>query len=150
MNVKQWVDNPVSRLFQALDQRKAEGFRGGFEPIPDVVLFTDAIRGDLRRRNCSQTLRHMLAAIEVKASERARSRLGPGEVRSDIDKLAAHRAEVKARSGDMIPVMMVIDTAPLVEERMTPHAIAACRARAVELDVDWYYVVANVEHHPDI
>ncbi|MCY1706314.1 hypothetical protein [Pannonibacter sp. SL95] len=150
MNVKQWVDNPVSRLFQALDQRKAEGFRGGFEPIPDVVLFTDAIRGDLRRRNCSQTLRHMLAAIEVKASERARSRLGPGEVRSDIDKLAAHRAEVKARSGEMIPVMMVIDTAPLVEERMTPHAIAACRARAVELDVDWYYVAANVEHHPDI
>ncbi|MFN7165869.1 MAG: hypothetical protein ACK4NV_02400 [Pannonibacter sp.] len=69
---------------------------------------------------------------------------------SDIDKLAAHRAEVKARSGDMIPVMMVIDTAPLLVERMTPHAIATCRARAVELDVDWYYVAADVEHHPDI
>ena len=39
MNVKQWITDPVTPLFQQLDARKHELYRGGFEPIPDIVLF---------------------------------------------------------------------------------------------------------------
>ena len=51
MNVKMWIDNPVSELFQTLDRRKHQDFQGGFEPIPDVVIFKPSINGDWRRRN---------------------------------------------------------------------------------------------------
>ena len=37
MNVKMWIDNPVSELFKRLSDRKHENYRRGFEPIPDVV-----------------------------------------------------------------------------------------------------------------
>jgi hypothetical protein len=40
MNVKMWIANPVSPLFQQLDKRKNELYQGGFEPIPDGCLFT--------------------------------------------------------------------------------------------------------------
>ena len=80
MNVKMWIDNPVSTLFSELDKRKHEDYQGGFEPIPDVVLFSPGIQGDWRRRNEKNTLKHMLLAIEVKASERKSKRLRPGEI----------------------------------------------------------------------
>ena len=38
MNVKIWIDNPVSELFRKLDLKKHEDYRGSFEPIPDVCL----------------------------------------------------------------------------------------------------------------
>ncbi len=46
MNVKMWIDDPVSELFRELDLKKHEGFRGGFEPIPDVALFSPAVSAD--------------------------------------------------------------------------------------------------------
>ena len=39
MNVKIWITDVVSELFRKFDEKKHEGFRGGFEPIPDVVIF---------------------------------------------------------------------------------------------------------------
>jgi hypothetical protein len=49
MNVKQWIVDVSSPLFQALDLKKAEGFRGGFEPIPDVVIFKPDVAGNWQR-----------------------------------------------------------------------------------------------------
>jgi len=140
MNVKQWIANPVTPLFQSRDLRKNENFRGGFEPIPDIVLFKHDISADWRRRNYIATLQHMLLAIEVKVSERAGVRLGPGEIARDIDKLAAHRDEVRHRHSEMHPVMMVIDTAPLVAERMTAAGVNLARAAAMRQGVSFLYI----------
>jgi hypothetical protein len=50
MNVKQWIPDVQSDLFKAFDQAKHESSRGGFEPVPDVVIFSPAVEGDWRRR----------------------------------------------------------------------------------------------------
>ena len=47
----------------------SELFRGGREPIPDLVIFSPDIAGDFRRRNYANTLCHMLLAAEIKVSE---------------------------------------------------------------------------------
>ncbi|WP_159713624.1 hypothetical protein [Geminicoccus flavidas] len=114
--------------------------QGGFEPIPDIVIFRPAIGGDWRRRNRQATLRHMLAAIEVKASERASGRLRAGEIICDIRKLAAHRDELRHRGGDMHPMMMVSDTAPLADERMPAAKLELARAAAQAQGVGFLYV----------
>jgi hypothetical protein len=51
MNVKMWISNPVSPLFRQLDMRKQEFYHGGFEPIPDLCLFSEAVSADWRRGN---------------------------------------------------------------------------------------------------
>jgi len=145
MNVKMWIDNPVSELFQELDQRKHRDFQGGFEPIPDIVIFKPSINGDWRRRNNDETLTNMLVAIEVKASEREKSRLKPSEIMLDIQKLAAHRGEVLARGADVFPLMLVIDSAPKQEERMTESALAKSQELALQLSVGFLYVSPNYE-----
>ena len=99
MNVKMWIDNPISKVFQGLVQKRHEDYRGGFEPIPDIVLFSPNINSDWRRRNYKNTLDNMLIAIEVKASEREKSRLRPKEIITDIEKLDAHRQEVENKIG---------------------------------------------------
>jgi hypothetical protein len=140
MNVKMWINDPATPLFKELDDRKHPEFRGGFEPIPDVVLFSPKIKGDWRRRNCNNTLKQMLLAIEVKASERAANRLSPKEIITDIEKLAAHREEAKAQGSYMYPVMMVIDSAPLPEERMTESALSKAEEVAQNNKVGLLYV----------
>ena len=145
MNVKMWIENPVSELFQELDLRKHHNYQGGFEPIPDVVIFSPEINADWRRRNNVNTLRYMLMAIEVKASERSKKRLSPAEITLDIRKLAAHREEAACRGNDMLPVMLVIDSAPLEQERMTPLALVKAKELADELDVAFMYVSPEEE-----
>jgi hypothetical protein len=140
MNVKQWIDSPVSELFRTWDSKKEEQFRGGFEPIPDIVVFSPEVAGDWRRRNYDKTLRHMLMAIEVKASERAGSRLSQREIERDIAKLGAHREELQHRGSDMLPVMMVVDVAPEAKERMHPETAERCAEEARAADVLWMYV----------
>ena len=103
MNVKMWIDDPVSELFRRLDLKKHEDYRGGFEPIPDVCLFSPSVDADWRRRKRKETLAALLLAIEVKASEREKSRLGPGEITKDITKLSAHRQEAEARGSSFSP-----------------------------------------------
>lgn len=130
MNVKQWIASPVTELFQAWDQKKNAAYLGGFETIPDVVIFNSDINADWRRRNYDATIRHMLLAIEIKASEREKGRIRASEVLRDIEKLAAHRDEVFHKGGMMLPVMMIIDTAPLTEERMQLSTVEAAVALA--------------------
>ena len=145
MNVKMWIDNPVSELFQELDKRKHIDYQGGFEPIPDVVIFKPSINGDWRRRNNHETLTNMLIAIEVKASEREKSRLQPSEIMLDIQKLAAHREEVLARASDVFPLMLVIDSAPMKEERMTTGALEKSHELALKLGVGFLYISSENE-----
>jgi len=145
MNVKMQIDKPVSRLFKRLDLKKHEDYRGGFEPIPDVALFSPRVSADWRRRKNDVTLSSLLLAIEVKASERANSRLLPGEVTGDLKKLAAHRDEAKHRGGDFYPVMMVIDTAPLLKEQMTKYSFDLARQSAEELSVGFLYLSPETE-----
>ncbi len=145
MNVKMWIDNPISDLFKNLDLRKKEEYQGGFEPIPDIVIFKPSINRDWRRRNNQETLLNMLVAIEVKASERKNSRLQPSEVKNDIEKLAAHRKEVQAREADMFPVMLIIDSAPIKKERMTKQALDQSQNLAAELGVGFLYTSPNHE-----
>jgi hypothetical protein len=93
MNVKIWIESVTSEYFLKLDEKKHPDYRGGFELIPDVVIFRPEIAGDWRHRNNENTLRHMLMAIEVKASERYLGRLRAGEMVKDVLKLEALRIE---------------------------------------------------------
>jgi len=143
MNVKQYLPSVSTDMFRDLAARKQPGFNQGFEPIPDVVIFSEELGADWRRRNASKTLRCMLLAIEIKASERAASRLTAAEIRTDILKLAAHREEVRALGADFLPVMMVIDTAPDQSERMTERGLAQSRETGMKAGVQFRYFSAD-------
>ena len=140
MNVKIWITNVVSEYFRKLDERKHPEYRGGFEPIPDVVIFRPEIDGDWRRRNREKTLRQMLMAIEVKASERKEGRLRADEIVKDVLKLEALRIEARHRGSDVLPAIVAIDTAPEVNERMTLEARRVTEAAARERGVCLFYV----------
>lgn len=143
MNVRQDIRDVKTELFRRFDERKHVDFRGGFETIPDVVLFKPEVNGDWRRRRAQDTLLNMLVAIEIKASERDKSRLREGEIKRDIEKLAAHREEVEHLGATMVPVMMVLDTAPDLSERMTPKALKACRELAATERVAFAYLAES-------
>ena len=145
MNVKQYITNPASRLFQTFVLRHHPNFTGGFEPIPDVALFRADISGNWQRRNCDLTLRHMLLAIEIKASERQDGRLRQGEVISDIRKLAAHREEALHSGAGFYPVMAVVDVAMERTERMTLSSLEASRNAAAAAQVGWLYLSPSTE-----
>ena len=140
MNVKQWIPNVRSELFKRFDEAKHEDYRGGFEPIPDVVIFSPAVEGDWRRRRAEYTLKCMLAVIEVKASERQDGRLYFDEIAKDIRKLSAHREEVLHLGFDFHPIVLVVDSAPEKAERMTKWSVEECRKLARERDVEWRYL----------
>ncbi len=140
MNVKIWITDVVSELFKKLDLRKPEAFQGGFEPIPDIVIFSPEIAGDFRRRNRMNTLRHMLLAAEVKASERFQGRLSAGEITKDIMKLDALREEAQAREADCVPAIIIIDTAPEEVERMRSYALREARDAASSCGVCFFYL----------
>ena len=145
MNVKIWITDVVSEDFRARDLRKAEGFRGGFEPIPDALIFLPEIRGDFRRRNRKNTLRHMLLAVEIKASERHQGRLRAGEIIDDIVKMDALRTEARHRGSDLIGAAVVVDTAPEEKERMTLWGRQEIEAAARERGVCLFYVSPSEE-----
>jgi len=140
MNVKMRIMSPQSKLFKELDNKKHVSFRGGFEPIPDVCIFSSRVNADWRRRNRETTLASLLLAIEIKASERENSRLQSSEIQFDIQKLAAHRFESNKRGFDFYPVMMILDTAPSVKDRMKPNAIESMQAIAADLNVGILYL----------
>lgn len=140
MNVKQYIAHPVTSLFQQYDRRRNFDYQGGFEPIPDIVIFSSAIGGDWRRRRREETLKHMLLAVELKASERHKGRLRYGEIAKDIEKLAAHREEVLHRGGNMAPVMMLVDTAKDRNERMAERELDRAEKLAEERSVLFFYL----------
>ena len=139
MNVKQWIPDVQTDLFKKFDLAKHEAFRGGFEPVPDVVIFSPAVECDWRRRRSENTLSSMLLAIEVKASERDRARLSRAELERDVLKLAAHRGEVRARGNDFHPVMIVIDSAPKATERVRDDVRESVESLARSMEVEWLY-----------
>ena len=145
MNVKMWIDSPVSELFQSLDKKKHKDYQGGFEPIPDIVIFKHEVKSDWRRRNNKKTLVNILIAIEVKASERENSRLQPSEILLDIRKLSALKEETIKNGSDFLPIMLIIDSAPLKEERMTERALKASTDLATQLGVGFLYISPNNE-----
>lgn len=99
MNVKIWILHPTTEWFKQLDERKHPDYQGGFEPIPEVVLFSTGINKDWRRRNNGNTAKNILLAVEIKASERKGNRLRAGEISKDMKKLHALREEVRALTG---------------------------------------------------
>lgn len=139
MNVKIWFDKPITSFFRTREYYKHKDFRGGIEPVPDIVLFSPDIKGDFRRRNNKSTFKYMLMAIEVKASERESSRLTPGEICEDIQKLKAFRNEARRRRKNFIPTMVVLDTAPNKEERMTSQSVEAILSEAKKHNVGLFY-----------
>ncbi len=147
MNVKMWIPDVISDHFKASDLRKAEGFQGGFEPIPDVVIFRPEIGGNFRRRNNANTLLQMLMAIETKASERHRGRLGLKEIVEDILKLDALKHETKHRGADVLPAMIVFDTAPDSVERVTEYSLNEARSAAKKYQVCFFYLSQEEESH---
>jgi hypothetical protein len=147
MNVKIWIEPVTTEYFRNLDKQHAEGYGGGYEPIPDVVIFRPEIEGDFRRRNNKNTLRQMLVAVEVKASERHLGRLTAREIVDDIKKLNALRTEVsnKEEGSDPLPAVVVVDTAPEPKERMTPEAREEVEAAAREHRVCFFYASPSEE-----
>lgn len=140
MNVKIRVINPITSLFRELDTQKDEDFQGGYEPIPDIVLFSPEIEGDFRRRNWENTLRHMLMAIEIKASERENARLRPGEIIRDLEKLKAFQNEASRRRSYFVPTMIIVDTAPEESENMRRSSLEEVAYHAEKLNVGLFYL----------
>lgn len=144
MNVKMYIESPKSKFFRKAQKGRHADFQG-VEPIPDVCLFKPKIFGDWRRRNFEDTLTSLLLAIEIKASERQDGRLRVGEIVGDIEKLSAHREEARHRKSTFLPVMLVIDTAPIEKERMTKEGLKEAKMIARELQVEFLYLSPDTD-----
>jgi len=149
MNVKIGIYSPKAPLFRRRAKQRHEDYQGHFEPIPDVVFFPSVIEGDWRRRRFEETLKQMIGAVEIKASERDKNRLQKGEVIHDIEKLAAHKHEKKHRhNAGFYAAVMVIDTAPETAEQMTPTGRDKVVRSAKENGVDFFYVSNSLSFSP--
>ncbi|WP_321505663.1 hypothetical protein [uncultured Methanoregula sp.] len=67
-------------------------------------------------------------------------RMRPGELISDIEKLEALRQEIRLRDASVVPVMLIIDTAPDEEERMVPESLDQVCDFAKSVDVGLFYL----------
>ena len=141
MNVKIYITHPQSDFFkQKLANKKGE-WAEGFEPIPDITIFSEKINNDWRRRNYDNTLKESIYALELKASERQDSRLRYKEIKNDIDKLIAQDEETWLRHKKRIGKgRMIIDTAPKKEERMKPDTLGELRGYAKQNGIDFWYL----------
>ncbi|MEQ1812330.1 MAG: hypothetical protein ABL889_20545, partial [Terricaulis sp.] len=97
LNVRQFVSNVQSEHFRQLAASR-HSFHRGFDT--DVVIFNPSVGGDWRRRASDSSLRNMLVAIDVIASEdhdgssSHKKRLRADDVISVIRNLSAQRQEV--------------------------------------------------------
>jgi len=153
MNVKMCIRNPQTEFFRAIADNRSEGYQGLCEPTPDIVVFEPEIAGDWRRRRCLYSEMsespHMLILMEmeIKASERSSGRLTSGEIEGDIEKLTSHRKEIVfARtyaglpSADIYQVMLIIDTAPLENERMKLKSLESARRLSAQNGIQLCYI----------
>lgn len=153
MNVKMLVRNPRTAYFKQLAENRHKDYQIGYEPVPDVVVFAPGVKGDWRRRKSFDGITHksphtfVLLEMEIKASERYRGRVTLGEIQQDILKLVAHREEInlaKKRLRMQMPeihlVVVVVDTAPGQDERMTKRALASAQSFASDQRVHFCYV----------
>ncbi len=135
MNVKMHIDDVVSPYL-----KMKAGARAGCESVPDVGIFRTELGADFRRRNYEKTFRHMLLAIEMKVSENDKTTFQPGKVLGDIAKAAALRTEARYRGQDLVPAMVVVDTAPYEWERLTTYGRREVDKLAEKLGVCLFYV----------
>jgi predicted adenine nucleotide alpha hydrolase (AANH) superfamily ATPase len=141
INVKMGLYSPRTAYWRKRADSRHEDYRGHCEPIPDVALFAPEIAGDWRRRKYLETLRYILCAVEIKASERDGYHLRAAEIIEDIRKLDAHRRERKYRhKRGFHAAVMVIDTARDASERMTAAHRAEVRSEARAAGVQFYYL----------
>ena len=163
MNVKMMVRDPITEAFIEWTEKRSEGYQVGFEPVPDVVIFSSKIEGDWRRRRCLHadlalsSHVHILAEFELKASEWKDGRITPGKVIHDIVKLASHREEVACmRKGLSLPVIqpyqavVIVDTAPEPRELMKEKAITLVMKEAEKEARGLFLHIIRQAHHPSI
>lgn len=142
MNVKTTitdVQNPF--LLQKSFMRNANYQSADIEIIPDIMVFTQEINHDWRRRNFANTLKETLYSLEVKASERYKGRLQQKEIETDILKLIAQREETERLFSRRIGVgVFIIDVAPDLGERMRASTLDFLTEVARDHEVDlWYF-----------
>ncbi len=140
MNVKITFLNPKTNFFKDGMKNKKSEYQEGKEIIPDITIFSTNIKSDFRRRNSKNTLKETLYSLEVKASERKNGRLRPKEIKSDILKLKAQYTETNLKHGIEIGIgMLIIDTAPKSNEKITKKTLNEIVAFAKENSVDFWY-----------
>ncbi|HIE45844.1 MAG TPA: hypothetical protein EYP87_06745 [Flavobacteriaceae bacterium] len=140
MNVKITFLNPKTKFLKDGMKKKKPEYQEGKEIIPDITIFSTNIKSDFRRRNSKNTLKETLYSLEVKASERKNGRLRPKEIKTDILKLKAQYTETNLKHGIEIGIgMLVIDTAPKSNEKITKKTLNEIVSFAKENGVDLWY-----------
>jgi len=147
MNVKTTAENPVTDFFKSRVEAKHINFRSfGIEFIPDISIYTTNLNSDWRRRNFKNTLKETLYSLEIKASERYKSRLAYKEIETDIFKLKAQYDETFSKYGKRIGVgILIIDTAPKINERMKSSTLARLLELSKQNDIDFWYFSQDEE-----
>lgn len=134
------IEDPCFEFFRESERARHPDVQGGCEPNPDIAIYHRGVWGDSRRWSCDGTFNTLLLAAEVIVSERADSRLHPGEIVTDIKKPDPLRQEVQEWESDIVPVMPVVDTVETSEGRMTrspPEKTG--RARRSWTSIIFYY-----------
>jgi hypothetical protein len=149
MNVKIGIYKPKTAYWRKRARGRHEDYRGHCEPIPDVAIFAPGVGGDWRRRRFDETLKLLIGAVEIKASERDKNRLQKGEIIQDIEKVAAHKHEkIHRHKVGFYAAVMVIDTAPETIEQMTPRGRDKVARSAKQNGVDFFYVSNSASLSP--
>lgn len=143
MNVKIYIEKPTSVFFKNHEKTRKKGFEG-CEPTPDIALFRPGIESDWRRQQHENSLQQIQVAIEVKVSE---GRLTPCRVIPDLNKLAALREEVERIGSTLLPVMLIIDSAPTSKERITEQSLNAIISNAWEQNIPLLYASKKHEYN---
>ncbi|MBP1840442.1 hypothetical protein [Formosa algae] len=142
MNVKTCIENCQTEFLQERIRKKNIKFQSiDLEIIPDISVYEKSINSDWRRRNFKNTLKKTLYSLEIKASERHYNRLVFSEIKNDLFKLKAQYEETKIKFGKLIGIgMLIIDTAPKCEERISKSTLKQSIDIAKELNIDiWYF-----------
>jgi hypothetical protein len=142
MNVKTTITEVQNDFFHQRILLKNENYQSsGLEIIPDITFFSEKINYDWRRRNFENTFKETIYSLEIKASERHKSRLRQLEIKTDIQKLVAQRQETQKLFGKKIGVgVFVVDVAPDSNERMKEPTLNYIIEFAKLNEVDlWYF-----------
>lgn len=146
MNVKTTISNVSSPFLQDRILKKNKNYQSfGIEIIPDISFFRTELNGDWRRRNHVNTFKNTLYALEIKASERHNGRISYKEIETDILKLTAQAEETQSQHRQKIGTgLIIIDTAPKLEERITNNSLTkiidCSKLHSVDL---WYFSQDN-------
>jgi len=147
MNVKTLITNVNSEFLLERINRKNINYQSyGIELIPDLSFYEKAINSDWRRRNYKNTLKLTLYSLEVKASERHKSRISYKEIETDILKIEAQYQETKQQHNKSIGIgLLIVDTAPSPKERITETSLFKIQEFANSKSVDLWYLSQDIE-----